>query len=155
MVVRLHSLGRPRADVRIRTASRADLEWVEQHARPEDKAEIEAAGQGASIVDAPRPRWVAVAADDERLCVFGCWKDLRGIGHAWLIGTPRMTKLLYAKALMRLAPEYIAAWKKSNRLVANVVMAENVVHVKWLKRLGAQMADPVTINGHQFIPFVL
>lgn len=76
-----------------------------------------------------------------------------GVAAPWLLGTDLVTQ--HRRALMRLAPSYIAAMKRAYPHLVNLVHAENEFAVRWLRRAGFVLhpAQPHPASGAPFHRF--
>lgn len=137
------------------------LEYIAEHLRPQDRAELRALGHAdfrATLLDSVESsKWAAVAlVDAAPACVFGCseYGSLSApVGVPWMLGTPAVYR--NQRALQRYAPRYIAGLLHRYGHLMNIVHAENTVSIRWLKRLGFMLrpAHPVPPTGALFHVF--
>ncbi|WP_148663187.1 hypothetical protein [Hydrogenophaga sp. PBC] len=76
-----------------------------------------------------------------------------GVAAPWLLGTDLVTQ--NRRALMRVAPAYIAAMARAYPHLINLVHAENEFAVRWLRRAGFTLhaPEPHPSTGHPFHRF--
>ena len=147
--------------VEIRRAAPDDAERVVQAIRPIDAQEIRALGY-TDLTQALRTGiatsavcWCADDADGA-VAVFGVAPHgplLSEIGVPWLIGTTRMRA--HRRSLARLAQPYIRRMHDLYPALFNAALADNVATLAWLQRVGFTLREPVTHNGHRFVPFLM
>lgn len=90
-----------------------------------------------------------VRSDGEPVALFG----VTTAGEVWLIGTDRLRE--YSRPLMQHARAYVARWRARYGRLHNVIMATNVVSMRWLQRLGftIHMERRFTAGSAPFYPF--
>lgn len=135
--------------------------------RKADKKEIRAvAGHGVDLgqhlrdsVGISRISYVGRDASDpssEPFVLYGVVDDPtnEGFGAIWMVCTPEVRG--FRRALLRDAPERIK-WIHEKRWyprgLHNLVMARNTLHVKWLRKMGAQFPHAgklAILNGEPF-----
>lgn len=139
--------------VEIRPVAPGDIEWFATRLRAVDVAEVEATGSTPlaglrASVQAARFARVALI-DGERVAIGGCnhaGTALVPIGVPWLVGTPALTR--HGRVLQREARRYIGAMLEHYDRLANYVHADNLVAVRWLRRLGFTVHPPVPLGPH-------
>lgn len=132
--------------VEIRPATYWDVPYVVAKLRQADVDECHALGVN-SIPDA---LWDGVALSDWAMCaevrgvpaaLFGvrAWRDEKvgRVGVPWMVCTTAVGK--HGRAVMRLAPDYIARMLRAYPRLTNRVHARNVRAVLWLRRMGFTM----------------
>lgn len=149
--------------VEIRAPAPGDLDDLLAHIRPADLAEGEAlAGPGAvpSLVAESMERspllWT-MASPAGVVCIFGAAPaTLMGDkGMPWMVGTHLVE--VERRALMRLAPAYIARMLAAFPLLVNVVDARNRRSIAFLRRLGFIILPAMSagVASMPFHPFVM
>jgi hypothetical protein len=77
---------------------------------------------------------------------------LEGEGAPWLLGSEAIPN--NPRALMVLSRRLIAIWRDSLPKLGNLVAAENVRAIRYLRRLGFRLGDErVSIGGVDFVRF--
>jgi hypothetical protein len=141
-------------EVEIRPVRPDDLDYVANHLRPQDVAEVRA--HGHSPLDALRYSagvsaiCHAALLDGEPVAVFGVAELEPGLGSPWLLGTPGVLRA--RSYFLRLAPRYLSAWLERWPALLNYVDSRNTVSVQWLRRLGA-IIHPAAPHGPHGVPF--
>ncbi len=148
------------ADVLIRLTAPEDAAELFANLRPADLAECTAYGHpdlAASIADNARRSllcWTAFV-DGELAAILGVapLNILGGIGSPWMLGTPVLDR--HARILVRESRVYIARMLTAFPHLVNFVHAENATSVRWLRRLGFTLHEPVPYGakGELFHPF--
>lgn len=135
-------------EVFLRRPHLTDIVTLATNMRPGDVAEVKAMGHEdmlrvvtEGVRDSPLC-YTALDAEGGVLCILGVAplgpSLITDRGAPWMLGTPELAR--HRTALMRLAPGYIAAMLDLYPRLENVVHAENVKAVAWLKRLGFVLA---------------
>lgn len=90
--------------------------------------------------------------DGQLVCIWGVGpQSLIGeTGVPWLLGSDLVQK--HAPIFLRLNREYIARWRQTYPVLANVVDARHVRALRWLRWLGFEIGAP-TVMGVQRLPF--
>lgn len=150
------------ADVLIRDTALQDVVHLAHNLRPSDLREAQAYGHPDLVValssSAARSVlcWSAFV-DGELACVIGVApiSMLNGQGSPWMMGTPVLDR--HHRILVRRTPEYITRMLTAFPHLMNFVHAENTTSVRWLRRLGFTLHDPVPYGaqGELFHPFEL
>ena len=74
------------------------------------------------------------------------------VGTVWLLGSDEA--LRHRRKFMTMVPKVLEIWLEEYKLLENYVHVKNKTSVRWLKRLGFQMEEPVCFNtGEHFIRF--
>lgn len=141
--------------VDLRPAEPHDPAWFAPRLRPADTAELVAASGpdvratleralGQSLGKA----WVAMLGE-EPIALFGLapFGLLASSAAPWMVGTP--TLLTQGRALMEVGRAYCAMAKSEFSLLVNYVDVRNEASVRWLKRLGFEMGEPVPFGVEQ------
>lgn len=148
------------ADVLIRPTEPGDTDLLLENMRPADRAECEAYGEPdlrtALRASAARSLlcWT-VFFDGELAAILGAApvSVLGGVGSPWMLGTPVLER--HQRVLVRRTPEYIAQMLRVFPHLINFVHVDNTTSVRWLRRLGFTLHDPVPYGaqGALFHPF--
>lgn len=136
-------------DVVVRAARAGDAAYLAAHMRDQDVAELHAVGERNLLrgvqesIDASTLCWTTEV--DSVVATIGGVVPLAGflgdIGAPWMLGTPAVPR--NRRALMRLAPAYIARMQALYPHLVNFVHAENSVAVQWLQRVGFTLQPAV------------
>jgi hypothetical protein len=119
------------------------IEHVAEHMRAADVKECRVLGDLSPrdalerSVTAPGDCWTAMF-DGEPSAIFGVSTDTimgGGIGTAWLLGSTRLERDW--RAFARASRPVLAEIMMRYPVVSNVMLAENILCVRWLKWLGA------------------
>lgn len=125
--------------------------------RPEDKAEWSAAAKvlGGDSTELPVKDHILMAcmgsrsnakaltskSTGETLCIWGASKtETEGVGIVWLVASNSGAK--NARRVQRLFPSAVAALHGEFPILEAHAMMENVVHIRWLERLGFTHGGP-------------
>ncbi len=138
------------------------VEWVALHMRESDTREVFSA-TGLPNLDVlqysvQQPGETLVAWDDEEpIALFGVSAPslLSTTGSPWMLGTDRLKK--YRRELMKFGKLYVKEWSQRYDTLMNFVHAENVTSVRWLRRIGFSIHDPIPwgVRGELFHPFIM
>jgi hypothetical protein len=134
-----------------------DAQFISNHLRPEDWAEI------GVISDDPR-REVMAGALGAALCytvrrskyalhpdiLYGVTTDqtMLGAGIVWLVGTPLVHRV--ALSFLKAAPGILEDLVVGYDFLHNYVDERNTLHLRWLKHLGFTFNSRVVIKGYNF-----
>lgn len=150
-----------RPAVEVTHARIEDADYLGAHLRQEDLDELRAAGHDDPLVPIREgilgSDWAMTARVDGQIaCVFGLSHTgsvLAPIGVPWMLGTDLVTH--NARALMRLAPAYIAHMLLQYDQLINAVHAPNRQAIGWLRRMGFKLepARPLGPLGEPFHVF--
>lgn len=93
--------------------------------------------------------WVKVAEVEDRIVtVFGLTHE----GNPWMVGTVEM--LEYPITIVKSGYKYVKECLECKNFIWNYVDSRNIVHIKWLMRLGFKFTgSSVTINNVEFLYF--
>lgn len=93
------------------------------------------------------------ADDGEIVGMFGVVDAAPDLGVPWLLASPRLPEI--AKVFMAGAEDWVKKIQGQFPVLANYVMADNEVAIRWLKRLGFVMMQKIPIgrNGEEFLEF--
>jgi hypothetical protein len=148
------------ADIVIRPTEPGDVPILTANLRAADLAECEAYGRpdiGAGIASsvARSPLCWSAFADGQLACILGVGviDMLGGVGSPWMLGTDVLDR--QSRVLVRRTPAYIARMRAAFPTLVNFVHAQNTTSVRWLRRLGFTLHDPVPYGarGELFHPF--
>ena len=138
-----------RKAVEFRPVEPADITWLAEHLRAQDVAEVHACGHRdlAHVVRAgvARSVWSRTATvDGEVAAIFGVaplltLMDPRGV--PWMLGTDLVPA--NRGALARHAAPYIQQMLGTFPHLVNIVHAKNTVAVRWLRRVGFTLREPI------------
>ena len=146
----------------IRSIEPGDLQYLADHLREADKAELEAASGNRDFlsrlsmsVDLSEQVQV-VEADDVPVLLFGIAAMNDDTKAIWCVGTETMIR--FRRALVEDADKIIAGWFEVHPMVqrlVNVTYTQNQAHHAWLRMLGAVIhpAEPMGPQGALFHPF--
>lgn len=141
----------------VRMATEADAVSLAPRLRKADRKEIKASGhteEAALIrgVRSPDPTYVVVDDEDRPHIIFGTAPSPDPIlGFIWMMATPAI-RLCWVR-LLRETPEWIDRMSEGYDVLANVVHAENEVHIRWLKWAGFVFLRKIQFNGEDFYEF--
>jgi ribosomal protein S18 acetylase RimI-like enzyme len=141
--------------VEIRAPTDADLDYLAEHLGEADRAEVLAAGH-TEIRSALEACWrgshetFVGLIDGTPVAIGGCGQFgtlMAPVGVPWLLGTDEMRR--QRRVLQRYVKAYIARMLEAYPRLINVVHADNLTAIAWLKRLGfavssAPVAHPIT-----------
>lgn len=142
----------------VRRATEADMISLGPRLRVEDKAES-FASTGLDPINALlaslRLSSVCHVVTEDRspVCVFGCADHPvdANTGVPWMMATPDI--LRYAKSLLVHSGTIVEAMNQRWPLLTNFTDARNIVHHRWLRRLGFTFIARHEQYGHAMIPF--
>lgn len=148
------------AEVVIRPTEPGDAAQLFAHLRASDLAECQAYGLPdiAAMIESSVRRsllcWTGLI-DDRLAAIIGVTPldTLGGVGVPWMLGTPVLDA--HSRVLVRRTPKYIARMLKVFPHLTNFVHVENTTSVRWLRRLGFTLHEPVPFGarGELFHPF--
>ena len=148
------------ADVLIRELQDGDCEYLAAHLRQADRDEIDACGVEDPLAAlcfcaaTSTQSWVGTV-NGRVACVFGVGaiSILGGIGSPWMLGTDDITR--HPGAFIKHSLPYIRAMLAAYPRLENHVDARNTKAVRWLKRAGFTLHEPVPYGpkGMLFHPF--
>lgn len=144
----------------------SDLEYLAANLRECDLREIRAAN--GPLVDPLFTLKGSVLASDEAFvglvdgvpfCVFGVYRNPRQpwMGIVWMLGTKDFSRRSVMRQISMLSSYYIEGWLQEYDVLMNFVAVENDVAVKWLRRVGFEIGDPVVhgVDKSLFYPFCI
>jgi len=157
------SINYPR--VSIREVLESDIDFIAQNIRKADKQELEALfgvshEEGLKIsIEGNDELWVAVV-DNLPVCIFGISdrseeQDEHRTGLVWAIGTNNLFHL--KKELNAVSKKVIEKWLDEYDILFNYVWEKNVIHHRWLKKMGFIIMENEymeTDQGDKFYFFV-
>jgi len=147
------------AKVEIRDTTMHDVLHLAKHLREPDMREMVAYGitenhERALLDSAARSYHCWTGFIDGKLaCVFGVAETQPGQGSPWMMGTPLLDD--HQRVLAKQTPIYVARMLATFPHLVNFVHVENDVSIRWLKRIGFTVHDPVPYGapGEMFHPF--
>lgn len=149
------------AVVEFRDVRPGDAQLLVAGMREADRLECWAAGVDDPLVAveqsiAASTRCWTIEVNGRLVSIFGvapCGTVLSPAGAPWLLGTDEV--LRHKRALIRRVPSYIRQMLGLYPLLTNAVHARNHASVRWLRRLGFTLRDPVAVppHGELFHPF--
>jgi hypothetical protein len=149
-----------RPTISYRPATASEVQELVPRLRQADIDECEALfGEGSVLVTTMhglRPEGVSFVAvrNGITIAVFGvCPGEKKGIGVPWMVGTDELDQC--GRELMEEARNCLKIWHRFYPTLMNVVDARNTKSIRWLKRLGFTVRDPVPmgVGGLPFHPF--
>lgn len=145
----------------VRQATLADAQSVAQRLRPQDRAEVLAAGGvaptavfPAAVVEGREIMAGGLAEDDRAEVLFGC-DPMFGdpsVGIVWMVSTDVIYEHPYEFA--RTARHILSIYHDRHQVLTNFVDARNTRHIRWLKWQGFHMIRRVETFGAQSLPFI-
>lgn len=144
----------------MRALEPGDLETLAANMRQADRDEIAAAGIPDPLAAlqssaACSTECLTALFDGEVACVFGVGpiSILLGIGAPWMLGSDQITR--HPGAFITHARPYILRMLQAYPHLFNFVDARNSKAIRWLKRVGFTLHDPVPHGplGMPFHPF--
>ena len=76
-----------------------------------------------------------------------------GFAQIWFLGSDLTTKL--PRKWIKEGRYYINQFLNKYAYLVNIVSTENILHIKWLERMGAVFSEPLEINNHLFKQFFI
>lgn len=145
------------AKASVRPVRAGDIEALLASLRQADRDEVEAAAGDVehALVDSVQCSVMLWAGeiDGELACIFGCapLNGLLGLQAApWMLGTDLLDR--HPCTLMRHCRQYIEAMQARYPCLMNFVDARNKRSVRWLRRMGFTIHNPVPYGLAQ-LPF--
>ena len=149
-----------------RLANKNDAAILAMKLRDQDYHELQAA-HGIDVdvkavleraIDVSREAYVAECSKTgELILMFGVsiFNEKKNVGCPWLLGSDK-TKTL-ARELLGFGKSYVSEWKKDYQGLINFVDARNTMSVRFLKKLGFMIHDPIEFGAlkKQFHPFTM
>lgn len=142
-----------------RPATKTDVFILAPHLKEIDKKEINAltgetpeVGLLASLEISKECN--AIIHDGTVVGIFGIASPAEGVGVPWLLCGNRIPE--FSSEFMLGAKDWVKAQQDKYKILCNLVMKENMVAIKWLKRLGFIMVkeDNIGRKGETFVEFV-
>lgn len=131
----------------VREADRVEL-WLQARSNPLDAMEQ---GCRRSVL------CFTCLIDGEPAAMFGVtpYVTLLGQGVPWMVGSNRLMAWAGQRALLALAPAYVAQMQAAFPMLINAVHDDNVAAKRWLRWLGFHLLDatPVGPDRALFRPF--
>lgn len=148
------------ADLLFRETTMSDVCYVAENMRQADVAEVYAAAGDSpmsalckSVEMSDDPVTVA-SPEGVPLVIFGTVQRslLTGVGIPWLLGCDEALK--HKRGFAKYAPKIVELMLEDYEYLENYVHMKNRVSVRWLKRLGFKMDEPIRFpSGERFIHF--
>jgi len=76
---------------------------------------------------------------------------LAGVGSVWLLGTDEVER--HPRDFLRLSTEWRPKLFDRYCVLRNVVAEDNAASIRWLKWLGADVFEPISVGGKPFVLF--
>jgi hypothetical protein len=138
--------------------NRATSDYVAEHIRDADRAEIQALLGPVNVREALHDSlmascdtWAAERADGGgTLCLFGIKSIgplLTPIASPWCIGTPVLDRL--PSVLVKHSRRYFAEVRELYPLLVNFVDARNTASIRFLERVGFTIDEPSVMGAEQ------
>lgn len=146
---------------RMRTALLKDALHVGRNLRGPDRREARAAtgmNPHDAVIDAflkATKVWaLSDGVEDKPVALLGIASDPNddNLAIVWLLATPKITSI--SLSLTKTAPTLAQKISKGYRAIHNIVMADNDLHMRWLKRAGFQTGNAISVRGTRFIPVI-
>jgi len=141
----------------VRTATEEDALSIAGRLRQADLKEIHAAGRDpeSCLVEGVKEGdrcLVAVDEDDEPQIIFGTAPSPHPmLGFVWMMATPAIRDCWIQ--LLKETPRWTDELAHGYEVLGNLVHAENLLHIRWLKWAGFVFLRKVEFNGHGFYEF--
>jgi hypothetical protein len=149
----------------IREGRETDLPFIAANLRGADAKELVATYGHPRLLEGLKASFeasdevcIAVTAEDRPLAIWGRLAHTRASMVIWCVATHEITK--YRKAFVSESLGILRRWFLENPEVSfmfNFAHADNALHHKWLRFMGAQFFPPVPSGplGEPFSPFVI
>ena len=140
-----------------REATDNDIRSLSQRLREADLREIEATGWDDPYLALSSPLedslvLVGVDEDDVAQLIFGVGPGpVEGLGIVWLMASTDIKK--HWVQLLRETRLWVQRLGAGYSALANMVHADNKLHIRWLKWSGFIFLREVSYNGHKFYEF--
>jgi len=87
------------------------------------------------------------------ICMFGVTGHFvpKGFGSIWFLGSDEMKH--HALTFLKHGRRFIKRFLKRYDILINAVDKRNTTHINWIKKAGLTIAEPVFINGYEFLQF--
>jgi Protein of unknown function (DUF2833) len=95
--------------------------------------------------------WTIEANSGEVIAIFGAAKAGDTVGCVWLLGSAKIKQI--QREFLRHSKFWVDKMHERYPILANVVYAENTVHIKWLKWLGFKFIRKIDKYGNFGLPF--
>lgn len=148
------------AEIEIVPAEKSHIRSIARRMRKADRDEVWAGSRktpAQALAFSLRKSSIAwtVIIDGRPEIMFGVGdlNILAGIGSPWLLGTNAIEK--HSRAFWRRSPEFRDQLLSRYLVLRNLVDARNTVSIRWLRRLGFTLMDPINVRGHKFHLFEL
>lgn len=136
----------------------ADVAAIARDMRPDERLEADILHGGArQALEHARANseWtLTLWQDDTPFAIAGLgFAPDRQSAHPWLAGATWLPRC--ARALAVLTPHLLARMRQDSPRLWNVVHCDNIVSIRWLKRIGFSMGGERKIAGHRFRVFYM
>lgn len=148
------------ADVWWKETIDSDVVFVAENMRQADRDEIKAFGHDSPLealtlsVNKTSQCFTLDSQDGPLLICGACPKFLMSdTGLPWLLGSDEALK--HRKVFMTDASKLLEIWLEQYKILENYVHVKNHVSVRWLKRIGFKMDEPIRFpnTGEYFMRF--
>jgi len=137
----------------VRKPTKEDVEYIIEHARAEDVAEVEAL-DGSTIRECleDTPNLLDCSqvweVNGKPVAIFGITKQNGplNVGIIWLLATDELHK--YTMKFARYCKEVFEKMSRGYAYLFNYIHTENKTSIEWLKWLGFKVSDPIPL-GHK------
>ena len=137
----------------VRKPTEEDVEYLIDHARPEDIAELDALDGSTgreALEETPNllDNSFVWEVDGKVVCIFGVnpRPGPMAVGIIWLLATDEFNK--YTRKFTRYCKEVFKKITSGYMYLFNYIHCENKVSIEWLKWLGFTISDPIPV-GHK------
>lgn len=144
--------------MRLVEASPSHIPFLAEHMRSADVMECTAIGRSPqeALSTALRSSLWALTAivDDEPHAMLGVTSRnmIEGVGVPWMLGTERVYD--HGRDLLRYSPQILAEMHASFPVLENLVSADNVRALRYIRRVGFEFRlEPHIIGGIAFVHF--
>lgn len=145
----------------LRPATPDDAIWLTERLRTRDREEALASFEDIDTAIrhsiTASPICDVAEIDGVGIFIIGCAPDTQvaGRGIPWLLGTKDVAH--HPGALTKITKHYIVRFLERWPVLLNFVDERNVTSVRWLRRLGFTICEPLAFgrNGEPFHPFVM
>jgi len=141
----------------VREATDNDLRSLSQRLREADLREIEAAGHSdpyRALSSSSEGSLVLVGVDEEDVAqlIFGVGPGpVEGLGIVWMMASDTIKE--YWVQVLRETHPWVQRIGAGYKALANMVHADNKLHIRWLKWSGFIFLREVSYKGHKFYEF--
>lgn len=149
-----------RTNIEIRKPTERDMRMLVANLRPADQEELKAYFSDdfdfivKTSVKYSRDAWsVIVNGKLLFICGVGRTSLIGDVGCPWLLGTTHISQ--FPKEFYKQSLQIVNEIRQNYKLLINHVYTKNTVAIRYLKRMGFELKDPVPhgANGELFHPF--